>query len=43
MNRYLQYKHIELPWLSEIPAHWDIVRNKNVFSEVIRRRIRFYL
>lgn len=34
MNRYLQYKHIELPWLSEIPAHWDIVRNKNVFSEI---------
>ena len=34
MNRYLQYKHIELPWLSEIPAHWNIVRNKNVFSEI---------
>lgn len=34
MNRYLQYKHVELPWLSEIPAHWDIVRNKNVFSEI---------
>lgn len=34
MNRYCQYKHIELPWLSEIPAHWDVARNKNVFSEV---------
>ena len=33
MNVYPQYKHIELPWLSEIPAHWNVVRNKNIFSE----------
>lgn len=34
MNRYPTYKPIELPWLSEIPAHWSVLRNKNIFSEV---------
>jgi type I restriction enzyme S subunit len=33
MNKYPLYKDIGLPWLREIPEHWDIVRNKNIFFE----------
>ncbi len=31
---YEQYKNINLPWLNEIPYHWDIHRNKNIFTEM---------
>lgn len=34
MNGYSTYKFIGLPWLPEIPAHWSVLRNKNIFSEV---------
>lgn len=34
MNGYPIYKLIDLPWLSEIPVHWSVLRNKNIFSEV---------
>lgn len=34
MNRYPTYKSIDLPWLCEIPTHWSVLRNKNIFSEV---------
>lgn len=34
MNGYPIYKPVDLPWLLEIPAHWSILRNKNIFSEV---------
>jgi len=34
MNGYPTYKLIGLPWLPEIPAHWSVLRNKNIFSEV---------
>lgn len=34
MNRYSEYKPINLPWLANIPSHWDIRRNKNVFTEL---------
>lgn len=34
MNIYGEYRHIDLPWLKEIPAHWDIWRNKNIFTEM---------
>lgn len=33
MNRYPLYKDIGLLWLREIPEHWNIVRNKNIFFE----------
>lgn len=33
MNGYPEYKSIELPWLSQIPSHWKILRNKNIFKE----------
>ena len=32
MRAYEEYKKIDLPWLKEIPAHWKIVRNKNVLT-----------
>lgn len=34
MNKYPEYRQIDLPWLSEIPCQWDILRNKNVFTEM---------
>lgn len=33
MAQYENYKPIDLPWLSQIPSHWDIQRNKNLFHE----------
>ena len=34
MKAYEQYQKIGLPWLNEIPAHWAIKRNKNIFTEM---------
>ena len=34
MIHYEEYKKIDLPWLNEIPAHWDVYRNKQVFAEM---------
>ena len=34
MRRYTKYKAMNLPWISEIPAHWEIRRNKNIFTEM---------
>lgn len=34
MNAYKDYQAINLPWLKEIPSHWEIRRNKNIFSEM---------
>lgn len=34
MERYDSYRAIDLPWLSEIPSHWSIWRNKNIFTEL---------
>ena len=34
MLRYPLYQNTDLPWLAEIPAHWDLKRNKNVFAEM---------
>lgn len=33
MKVYDSYKPILLPWLTYIPAHWDLQRNKNIFRE----------
>ena len=33
MNRYEKYKSVSLPWVNEIPEHWEIIRNKNIFVE----------
>ena len=34
MKAYSEYKAMNLPWLKAIPAHWEIRRNKNVFTEM---------
>jgi type I restriction enzyme S subunit len=34
MKQYPKYREIGLPWLSTIPAHWEIKRNKNIFTEL---------
>ena len=32
MNKYEQYKKVDLPWLEEIPEHWELTRVKNLFK-----------
>lgn len=34
MKAYSEYINAPLPWLSEIPSHWELARNKNIFQEV---------
>ena len=34
MKAYSEYVDAPLPWLSEIPSHWELARNKNIFQEV---------
>lgn len=34
MKKYEEYKSIALPWLNEIPSHWEVRRNKNIFTEM---------
>lgn len=34
MKKHDSYKNIDLPWLNNIPSSWDIVRNKNIFTEM---------
>lgn len=29
MKRYEKYKEVDLPWLKEVPSHWDIKPNKS--------------
>lgn len=31
MNKYEDYKKVEIPWVRKIPTHWRIERNKNIF------------
>ena len=33
MNRYSAYKEVDLPWLSEMPQQWCLVRNRDIFTE----------
>lgn len=33
MSGYAEYREVNLPWLKAVPAHWEIRRNKNIFSE----------
>lgn len=32
LRPYDEYRKIDLPWLSEIPQHWGLTRNKNVLK-----------
>ena len=33
MERYREYKDSGVKWLGEIPSHWEIFRNKDIFHE----------
>lgn len=32
-RRYEAYKDSGIEWLGEVPAHWDVTRNKDIFEE----------
>ena len=31
---YNQYKDTRIPWLGQIPAHWEVVKMKWIFNEI---------
>ncbi len=33
MSGYAEYREVNLPWLKVVPAHWEMQRNKNIFTE----------
>lgn len=33
MSGYAEYREVNLPWVKAVPAHWEIRRNKNIFTE----------
>ena len=33
MSGYSEYREVNLPWLKVVPAHWEMQRNKNIFTE----------
>ena len=37
MKAYPVYKDSGLPWLGQVPNHWEVIRNKFVFREVEER------
>ena len=32
LKPYSTYKDSRVPWLGEVPEHWEIVRGKNLFQ-----------
>ncbi|HFU3861969.1 TPA: hypothetical protein ACGO0C_002233, partial [Streptococcus suis] len=30
MNRYESYKDVDLPWLKEVPSHWEVSKIKRI-------------
>jgi len=36
LERYKEYKKIEIPWLQEVPYHWNIQRAKNMYKKMNR-------
>lgn len=36
MNRYERYKDSGIPWLGEVPAHWEVKRLKFMLSEKLK-------
>ena len=39
MKRYPKYKETGVPWLGQVPAHWEVKRLKRVFSETREKAI----
>ena len=33
LRPYPEYKESALPWLGQIPAHWDVRRNGRLFAQ----------
>lgn len=33
MNKYERYKKVDLPWLEEVPEHWELVKINILFEE----------
>ena len=33
MNKYPEYKSSNIPWIGDVPKHWEIVRNKAILIE----------
>ncbi len=40
LHRYTEYKESELPWVGEIPAHWETKRTRYLFREFDRRSLK---
>lgn len=36
MNKYCEYKDNPVPWIERIPAHWGLMRGKNLFAKMQR-------
>lgn len=36
MRRYEAYKDSGLPWVNEIPVHWDVLKGKQLFKQMKR-------
>lgn len=36
MNKYSEYKDNPVPWIERIPAHWGLMRGKNLFAKMQR-------
>ena len=32
MRKYSEYKNSDIPWIGNIPSHWNIERGKNVLT-----------
>ncbi len=39
MERYSEYKDSGVEWLGEIPRHWEVIKNKYLFSESDERNV----
>lgn len=37
LNGYPSYRNVPVEWLREVPAHWNVVRNKTLMREVDER------
>ena len=33
LPRYAEYKDANLPWMPQVPAHWQVVKAKHIFAE----------
>ena len=45
MSGYTEYREVNLPWLKVVPAHWEMRRNKNIFTEqkeIVGERSAYY-